>query len=722
MSVLLRRKFLVEEDATVNNRQVLEETIATLQFHRLVLGEEVVETAVLALQEKLQSLVGGEAVAPPLAATHHCLVVLQADLSGFTALSADMDAEQVGDLVDALWQRFDNVVRAWGGVIDKHTGDGLIALFGLPLAQDDDAERAILAALDMQVELSLFNETNLRQKGTGPLARRGVSQALQMRIGVHIGPVMLTKVGTSSEITAVGETITLVEYLEQASPVGSVLISADVYRRVVGQFSVTPQPPLSLPGRDDLLAVYTVQQEVKRTLHRDRWGTMRYDGRFLGRVAELERLQFALQESMDNSVMQVVVVNGMAGLGKSQLFAAFSRWLDLLPVRGCLLRSQAGPTGKTRPYALIRDFFDQLFHIHRRSSAAVRREKFVRGVQKIARADRVSAREQAHVMGHLLGFDFTDSPYLQDLRDEPGRLSAYAHSDLARFFTDLADTCPPLVWLVEDGQWADAASLDLIDYLLTHCANLPLLVICLARPQLLAERPSWQNTGPFSPIAVINLPPLTPIDTRHLASQLLEEVPNVPSRLVDLVVYGAQGNPLYAEQVVRLLYDSGVIAPTGESWHVNLSVLADFSLPETLPALFQARFDRLSPPEQAALGVAALAGDRFWDGMVQEAVTAVTPSTATAFAKTWQSLEQKQLIFRRRSSLFAAAVEYQFCHDLLWQVAWKAVPAAQRQAHRSALAGWLKTRAKQQAFSPEFLAFPPLPVENEEPVRGGRGG
>lgn len=687
----------------MNDRQVLKEAIATLRLHHLVLGDEVVQTAVLALQEKLQTLAETGEEAPHTAETHENLAVLQADLSGFTALSANMDAEQVGDLVDALWQRFDNVVRAWGGVIDKHTGDGLIALFGLPQAQEDDAERAILAALDMQLELSLFNEANLKRPDTGPLARHGVSRELKMRIGVHAGPVVLAKVGASSGVTAVGETITLVELLEQAAPVGGVLISHDVYRRVYGQFTIARQESLSLSGRSEPLAAYAIEQEKGQTFRRDRWGRLGHDGRFLGRAAELERLQFALQESMDNSVMQVVIVNGAAGLGKSQLFAEFERWLELLPVRGCLLRSQASAASQTSSYALMRDLFRQLFDIHQRSSAAVSREKFVRGVQKVARADRVSAREQAHVMGHLLGFDFTDSPYLQDLKEEPDRLATYARSDLARFFTDLADTCPPLVWLVEDGQWADTASLDLIDYLLTHCPDLPLLLIFLTRPSLLAERPHWRATGPFSPMAVINLTPLTPIDARHLISQLLDDVPNVPTRLIDLVVYAAQGNPLHAEQLVRLLYDSEIITTAGDSWHVNLSLLGETPLPETLGALFQARLARLPTTEQAVLGVAALAGERFWDGMVREALTAVDPRIAAATAETLRSLEQKQMIFRQRSSLFATVVEYQFSHDLLWQAAWRTASAEQRQLCQPVLTHWLVEKARQQAINPEFV-------------------
>ena len=141
----------------------------------------MVETAVTVLQEKMQMLAAAPAHQTQSAESHAQVVVLQADLSGFTAMSAEMDAEQVRDTVNALWEKLDSVAHSWGGVIDKHTGDGFIALFGVPMAQEDDAERAILAALDMQLELALFNDLSRRRIETGPLDRRKVVGEMKMR-------------------------------------------------------------------------------------------------------------------------------------------------------------------------------------------------------------------------------------------------------------------------------------------------------------------------------------------------------------------------------------------------------------------------------------------------------------------------------------------------------------------------------------------------------------
>ncbi|MCB8983066.1 MAG: AAA family ATPase [Ardenticatenaceae bacterium] len=682
--------------------QLLEDAIVTIRTHRTLLGDAVVETAVAALQEKLR---GRTAVAEGEA--FDAAFVLQADLSGFTAMSADMDAEQVRDMVNALWERLDNVVRAWGGLIEKHTGDGLIALFGMPTARDDDAERAVLAALDMQMELTLFNEAARRRTDTGPLERRKANGELHMRLAIHAGPVVRARVGANRELTAVGEAITLVEYLEQAAPVGGVLISYDVYRHIYGQFEVSPSKSLEVPGRQEPLEVYAVQREKPRAFHPEGWSRQSFRTRFVDRTAELERLQFALQETINNSVMQVVAVVGEAGSGKSRLFDEFEQLLELQPVQGCILRSRADPTTAVAPYALMRDFFGQLFEIHLRSSTAVGREKFVRGVENIMQAHQISAREQAHVMGHYLGFDFSDSPYLQELMANPDRLRRYAQNDLARFFTDLANGCPPVVWLVENAQWADAASLDLIEFLLERCSDLPLLVVCLARPELLAQRPSWQSSDPFHPITTLVLPPLTAIDTRHLVTQNLEEVPNLPLKLTDLVVYGAQGNPLYVEQMIHLLFDQNIIARHGENWQMNLSKLDELAVPETLAGLFQARVECLPEPEQTVLQLAALFGPQFWDGAVRQVAVASKDLEADQVAAALEALEQKDLIVRRHSSALAGVLEYQFVHDILRDVVYRQMPPARRRENQIELLAWLtnKVSSFHLPFFQELLGY-----------------
>jgi class 3 adenylate cyclase len=641
--------------------QTLEQTIDVLRRHRILLGDEVVATAVAALQEKIAAL-----TVAPFPRQMKNIVVLQADLSDFTAMSSGMDPEQVGDTVNALWQRLDSVVRAWGGAVEKHTGDGLIALFGMPDSLEDDAERAVLAALDMQLELTLFNEAMRQRPEIGPLARRRETIDLQMRIGLHCGPVVMAAVGVNEEVTAVGETMALAERLETAAPVGGVLISADVYRAVMNQFDVELVQNLAWPGRPEGLPVYVVRREKARPASVAAERLPR--ARFVGRAAELERLQYALLETMDNSAAQLVALIGDDGVGKSRLWEEFERWLRLLPAHGCVLRAQADEADQTEPYALIANFFRNQFHIHRRSSPAVAREKFARGVTATVRADQAGARAQAHVMGHLLGFDFAHSPYLEELLDDPARLQSYAFTDIARFLADLVDGCPPTVWLIEDAHWADAASLDLLEYLLTKCADLPLLIVCLARPELLAQRPSWTAADPFNPITVLPLLPLSPIDSRHLVAHLLERAPHLPLKLIDLIVHSAQGNPLYVRQMVHLMGDAGILLTHGEQWPVNLQRLSELAAPNSLTAVFAARLAYLSPPEQMVLAAAAMAGYRFTTTAVLALLPTDQPQDVAQLDTLLRNLVQKELLRREHAPALTGGLTYRFVSNYLRQV------------------------------------------------------
>ena len=240
----------------MSSRQKLEQAIVTLEAQRAVLGDDVVEMAVAVLHEKLASLQGHPAVAQ-----HEQTAVLVADLSGFTALSEWRDAEEVRDTINAVWQKLDSVVESWGGTIDKHVGDGVIALFGVPVAGDDDPEWAIQAALDMQMELALFNEQTTQEVTQGQFSWPALPAELRMRIGIHIGPVFLGKVGASGEYTAVGDTVNVAHQLERLAPVGGILISHALYQHVHTFFDVQPLELSLLDGTQESDRFYVVKRD-----------------------------------------------------------------------------------------------------------------------------------------------------------------------------------------------------------------------------------------------------------------------------------------------------------------------------------------------------------------------------------------------------------------------------------------------------------------------------
>jgi class 3 adenylate cyclase len=288
--------------------------LAALDAQRPALGDAVVEAAQAPIRERLRAL-----QQKPAEQQRKQVTVLFADVSGFTAAVENKDAEDVAEAVNALWALVDRVIVAHGGVIDKHMGDAVMALWGGVSAQEDDPERAVLAALKIQQEIQ---EAGLR-------APAGVCFA--MRIAVHSGPVFLGAVGTTGEYTALGDTINTVSRLQLAAPVGGVLVSHETYRLVIGLFDMQPVEAIEAKGKSGPLQAYQVYGVEPRTFRQRRRGLEGIVTRMVGRDVELGFLQAAFHRTVQESSVQLVTVIGEAGIGKSRLLYEFEHWLEKLP-------------------------------------------------------------------------------------------------------------------------------------------------------------------------------------------------------------------------------------------------------------------------------------------------------------------------------------------------------------------------------------------------------
>jgi class 3 adenylate cyclase/tetratricopeptide (TPR) repeat protein len=679
----------VSENIVSTGRE-LKQAITVLEANRTVLGDALVDLSVTVLREKLNAV-----QRHPARLQHQQMTVLVADLSGFTAMAELLDAEEVRDTINAVWEKLDSVIEAWGGRIDKHTGDGMIALFGVPTAHDDDPERAIQAALDMQMELTLFNERAKFLSGAVRTQWPHHFPDLRMRIGVNIGPILFSKVGTSSDYTAVGDTVRAATQLEELAPVGGVLISHDVYQRVHPLFDVDALDSIEAADDSDLLPLYIVKREKHGAFRISMRSIEGVETHMVGRNSDLERLQRALQETIDDGAMQVVTISGAAGVGKSRLLFEFERWLALQPSPVRLFKGQADQQSGQLPYALIRDLFANQFDIHPRNSPAVAREKLVRGIVGILQESKSEeeAREQAHFIGQLLGFNFNESVYLQEIVRDPHRVREYAFYDLAHFFKAAVRESPAAVLFFENAHWADEGSLDLIDHLVHECQEVPLLVVVLARPSLIEKRPSWQvmESTHTASYARLNLQPLSPIDSRHLVTEILHNVPDLPLRLTDLIVNGAEGNPFRIEETIKLLIEDEVILKEEGRWRVQMGKLSELPSLPTLADLLQVRLDRLSAVERVMLQTAAVLGHLFADSAVMQLVQLVDDSVAAdQIASTFPLLEQKGLVYRRRVSTLVDAQEYRFRHEDLRRLVYDSIEAERRAVCHAQAADWLR--------------------------------
>jgi class 3 adenylate cyclase len=308
-----------------NEIEKLEQAIAALEMQRAIVGDAVVDMALAPLRDKLAAL-----RAQPLEQQRKQVTVLFADVSGFTALAEAMDAEDVSNLINALWQRLDAAILAQGGLIDKHIGDGVMALWGAETAHEDDPERAVRAAIAMQQNIRESKPEN-RTPGLPPSANPDLNFRLSIRIGVNTGPVLLGAVGTLGEFTAVGDTVNVASRLQEAAPPGGILISYDTYRHVRGIFEVETNQPLALKGKSELLQTYLVHKIRPRAFRLGMRGVEGIETHMVGRSAEMCLLQETIRTVFQEKKLQAVTITGEAGMGKSRLLHEFEKWLDIFP-------------------------------------------------------------------------------------------------------------------------------------------------------------------------------------------------------------------------------------------------------------------------------------------------------------------------------------------------------------------------------------------------------
>ncbi len=309
--IILDRPNVCVCDGGMNGREKLEQAIAAQESLRATLGNAVVDVTIAALKRQIEAL-------EPKQSTNQqrkYVPVLFAGISGFTAMSETMDAEEASEAMNALWQRLDAVITEHGGYIDKHSGDMLMALWGVEKTHEDDSEQAIKAALAMQAAIHEF-------------VAQGQDTPLQMRIGLNTGPVLLEQVGTTSEFTAMGDTVNLASQLGHAAPIGGILISHNTYRHVRGVFDVLEQVPLTVKNKAEPIQTYAVQRLKPRAFRLGIRGVEGVETRMVGRQTELRHLQDAHYAIFEDGKMQVVTICGEAGLGKSRLLHEYNQWAE----------------------------------------------------------------------------------------------------------------------------------------------------------------------------------------------------------------------------------------------------------------------------------------------------------------------------------------------------------------------------------------------------------
>jgi ABC-type oligopeptide transport system substrate-binding subunit/class 3 adenylate cyclase len=658
----------------MNERDQLQQAIAALETQRATLGDAVIDTALAPLREKLAAATVAASTAQQL----KYATVLFADITGSTHLSQRLDPEDTMAVMDGALARFQAVIAQYDGRVLRFMGDGLKAIFGAPIAREDDAERAVRAGL------ALLDETRTYAR---EIETHWGLTGFTVRVGVHTGPVVLGG-GVEGDNTATGMTVNVAARMESTAPPGSLRISHASYRHVRGLFDVRPQPPLTVKGHDDPIQTYLVLRAKPRAFRIPTRGVEGVETRMIGRDAELQQLQDAFSTAVEDRETRVVTVVGEAGVGKSRLLYEFENWLELWSETVWLFKGRARPELTNVPYALIRDLFAFRFEIQDSDSAASVREKLERGIAIFLGQVEVG-RTRAHFIGHLLGYDFSASPDLHAALADPRQFHDRALAYLVEFFAT-ATTQQPTAILLEDIHWADDRSLDLIHHLAQERPDLPLLVVGLARPSLFERRRAWGEGRPYH--TRVDLRPLAKRHSRQLVDEILKLADNVPSDLRELIVGGAEGSPFYVEELIKMLIDDEVIVTEVEHWHVETARLAGVRVPSTLTGVLQARLDGLPPPERELLQRASVVGRIFWDDAVAQ-LSAEPPDVRqapnVAIEDRLGALRARELIYEHEQSAFADCAEYIFKHALLRDVTYETVLKRVRKAYHAQVASWL---------------------------------
>jgi ABC-type oligopeptide transport system substrate-binding subunit/class 3 adenylate cyclase len=655
----------------------LNRAIAALEAQRTVLGDAVVDDSIAALRKELGELESGERFPEQ---KRKLVTMVYVDVVESTRIARRFDPEEVIEVVDTALKRLAKPVENYGGEVLRFMGDGFKAAFGVTEAHEDDPELAIRAGLDIITESHRIAE-ELEEKWHIP--------DFQVRVGINTGLVAIGGL-TEGKYTVMGKAVNLTARLEKAAPQGGVLISHETYRHVRGIFKVTPQDPITAKGFIEPISVYIVEQVKPRAFYMPTRGVEGVETRMVGRESEFKRLQDGLSTALEEGEGHTITISGEAGVGKSRLLYEFDNWIELRPEVVYFFKGRGRHETQNVPFVLLRDVVAFRFQIQESDSPREVSKKLLAGFGEIFGHDD-EARIKTFLIGQLLGFDLIDGSQPADSFDDPRQLRDRSVTYLVEYFLSLCQIFPLVIFL-EDIQWADDSSLDVIDWLGNESRQLPLLIVCVTRTSLFERRPHWGEGKNYH--TRLELQPLSMRESRRLVAEILKKMYQVPVALRELVVSGAEGNPFFIEELVKMLVERGVILKGEERWSVAAARLLEVEMPPSLVEILQARLDSLPPVERKVLQQASVIGRLFWDRAVMFLHESIANGHTEEHVTTaLMALRDRELVYRREVSSFAGSNEYIFKHTLLRDVTYEGLVKTARQAFHGQVAKWLMAQS-----------------------------
>jgi class 3 adenylate cyclase/tetratricopeptide (TPR) repeat protein len=568
------------------------------------------------------------------------VTVLFADLVGFTSRSEQLDPEDVRAFLSPYYARLRTELERFGGTVEKFIGDAVMALFGAPVAHEDDPERAVRAAL------AIRDWVTDQEAG------------LQLRIAVNTGEVLvaLGAQPNQGEGMASGDVVNTTARLQTAAPVNGILVGETTYRATSQVITYRAADPVAAKGKAEPVPAWEAL-EARSRFGVDLASTSRTP--LVGRTHELGVLTEALALVRRDRSPQLVTIVGVPGIGKSRLVDELFRVVEGDPTELIYWRQ-----GRSLPYGDGVTFW-ALAEMVKAQAGILETDPPEQAEQKLHESVVELIPEVADsqwIEGHLrpLAGLGSDSKAGSDRRDE-------AFTAWRRYWEGLAEQ-RPAVLVFEDLHWADDNLLDFIEHLVDWASSVPMLVVCTARPELFERRAGW--AGGTRHATTLSLSPLSDEETAELIGNLSDR-PVMAAETEQTLLARAGGNPLYAEQYVRMLAERGGAEA--------------LPLPETVQGIIAARLDALPAEEKSLLQIAAVMGKVFWLGAVAQA-SGLERRTAELRL---HALERKDFVRRARRSSVADEAEYAFLHVLVRDVAYGQIPRGRRAELHGLAAEWI---------------------------------
>jgi class 3 adenylate cyclase/tetratricopeptide (TPR) repeat protein len=568
-------------------------------------------------------------VAAPPREERKVVTILFTDLVGSTARAEGLDPEDVRATLSAYYAQLRAELERHGGTVEKFIGDAVMAVFGAPVAHEDDPERAVRAALAI---------------------RDSIGDELQIRTAVNTGEALVALAAKPGEGDAMvaGDVVNTAARLQGAAPVNGILVGDGTYRATRHVIEYREAPPVEAKGKSEPVIAW------EAVAARSRFGSdveQKLRTPLVGRERERGLLADAFEHARREQSVQLVTLVGVPGIGKSRLVAELFQITDADEEIISWRQGRSLPYGERVSFWALGEIVKAHAGILESDDTATAAEKLVAMVETLGEDEREREWLARHARP-LVGLEGAE-------RAE--REEAFA---AWRRLIEAAAEQRPLVLVFEDLHWADDGLLDFVDHLADWATTVPLLIVATARPELLDRRPGWG--GGKRNAFTLSIGALTNDETAVLLQRLLDRAV-LDADAQQAVLQRAEGNPLYAEEYARMLAEHG----TG-----------DLQLPETVQGLIAARIDGLAADEKALLQDASVIGKVFWPGAL-----------SGADDRTLHGLERKEFIRRDRRSSIAGETQYAFLHALVRDVAYSQIPRAERAEKHRRAAEWLASLA-----------------------------